>query len=72
MTSGAGGISNNSPLKMASGKLGPQLGAPIRAMLNPDKEINVGISTNYEEEYDDDDDSDEEFSDDKDVRLKDT
>jgi len=55
------------PLKMASGKLGTQLGAPTRSMLNPDKEMNVGISTNYEEEYDDDD-SDEELSDNKDVR----
>ena len=68
MASGTGGLSTNSPLKMASGKLGTQLGVPTRSMLNPDKEINVGISTNYEEEYNDDDDSDEELSDEKHVR----
>lgn len=50
------------PPQMNSGRLGPQLSAPTRPTLNPDKEIMKGISFKYEEE-EDDDESDEELSD---------
>ena len=65
-TSGAPNITRAMPVppQINPGRPGPQLSAPTRPTLNPEKEIMKGISIKFEEEEDDDDDeSDEELSD---------